>query len=105
MGARTNLDALLRGVLKKTTGKENLYFQPPSGYRLKYPCIVYSLSRIRNEHANDGVYTQHRFYTVTVIDQDPDSELEAAVSVLPKCAYDRRFVSDNLYHTTFTLYA
>lgn len=105
MEARPKTDELLRSVLRQTTGKENLYFQPPSGYKLKYPCIVYSLSRIRNKHANDGVYAQHLFYTVTVIDPDPDSKLMAAVSVLPKCAYDRQFVSDNLYHTTFTLYA
>lgn len=105
MEARLKTDALLRQVLREATGKENLYFQPPSGYKLKYPCIVYTLNRIRNDHANDRVYTQHPSYTVTVIDTDPDSKLMAAVSVLPKCAYDRQFVSDNLYHTTFTLYA
>lgn len=104
MGARQKADVLLRGVLEQATGKVNLYFQPPSGCRLNYPCIVYSMSRIRNEHANDGVYIQHPFYTVTVIDPDPDSKLVAAVSVLPKCACDRQFVSDNLYHTVFTLY-
>ncbi|MBS5309151.1 MAG: hypothetical protein KHY26_01225 [Faecalibacterium prausnitzii] len=71
---------------------------------MKYPCIVYSESRIQNRHANDKVYLQHPFYTVTVIDRDPDSKLKTAVSVLPKCAYDRSFISDGLYHTTFTIY-
>lgn len=104
METRRNLDTKLREVLREATGKENLYFQPPTGYKLKYPCIVYSESRIRNNHANNGVYIQHPFYTVTVIDSDPDSKLKAAISVLPKCAYDRCFVSDNLYHTTFTMY-
>ena len=65
---------------------------------------MYSESRRQNRHANNGVYAQYLFYTVTVIDSDPDSKLKAAVSVLPKCAYDRSFVSDNLYHTTFTIY-
>ena len=104
MEPRQKVDALLRNVLETTVGRANLYYQPPSGYRLKYPCILYSMSRLRNEHANDGVYIQHPFYTVTVIDTDPDSKLMAAVSILPKCAYDRQFVSDNLYHTVFTLY-
>lgn len=103
MEARQKADTLLRAVLEKTTGKVNLYYQPPSGYRLRYPCIVYSLNRIQNRHANDAVYLQHPSYTVTVIDTDPDSKLMAAVSVLPMCAYDRQFVSENLYHTTFTL--
>ena len=37
MEARLKLDALLRKVLREATGKENLYFQPPAGYKLKYP--------------------------------------------------------------------
>ena len=65
---------------------------------------MYSESRIQNRHANDKVYLQHPFYTVTVIDRDPDSKLKTAVSVLPKCACDRSFISDGLYHTTFTIY-
>lgn len=104
MEPRLKLDALLRKVLRQARKAENLYFQPPSGYRLKYPCVVYSESRIQNRHANDKVYLQHPFYTVTVIDRDPDSKLKTAVSVLPKCAYDRSFISDGLYHTTFTIY-
>lgn len=104
MEPRLKLDALLRKMLRQARKAENLYFQPPSGYRLKYPCIVYSESRIQNRHANDKVYLQHPFYTVTVIDRDPDSKLKTAVSVLPKCAYDRSFISDGLYHTTFTIY-
>ena len=41
---------------------------------------------------------------MTVMDKDPDSKIKAAVSVLPKCTYDRSFVSDGLYHTVFTIY-
>lgn len=104
MEPRLKLDALLRNVLRQARKAGNLYFQPPSGYRLKYPCIVYSEGRIQNRHANDKVYLQHPFYTVTVIDRDPDSKLKTAVSVLPKCAYDRSFISDGLYQTTFTIY-
>ena len=104
MDARLKVDALLREVLKENTASIHLYFQPKAGFQLQYPCIVYSESRIRNEHANDGVYIQRPHYTETVMDNDPDSKLKAAVSVLPKCAYDRCFVSENLYHTVFTTY-
>lgn len=52
MEPRLKLDALLRNVLRQARKAENLYFQPPSGYRLKYPCIVYSESRIQNRHAS-----------------------------------------------------
>lgn len=104
MEPRMKLDGILRNVLKENAKAVHLYFQPPSGYKLQYPCIVYSESRIRNNHANDGVYIQHPFYTVTVMDRDPDSKIKAAVSALPKCTYDRSFVSDGLYHTVFTIY-
>jgi hypothetical protein len=102
--ARLEADALLRKVLSENTDEVHLYFQPPSGYKLKYPCIVYSMSKIRNNTANDDVYIQHSFYTVTVIDSDPDSKIAAGLSRIPKCGFDRQFVSDNLYHTSFTLY-
>lgn len=104
MEARLKADTILRGVLEQNAVAVHLYFQPPSGFRLQYPCIVYSENRIRNNHANDGVYIQHPFYTVTVIDRDPDSRIKAAVAALPKCTYDRPFASDGLYHTVFTLY-
>lgn len=104
MEARLKLDALLRQVLKETAGVVHLYFQPPAGFQLKYPCIVYSENRVRNNHANDGVYIQHPFYTVTVIDKNPDSKIKAVVSALPKCTYDRPFIADGLYHTVFTIY-
>ena len=104
MEPRLRIDGILRNVLKENAKAVHLYFQPPAGFKLQYPCIVYSESRVRNNHANDGVYIQHPFYTVTVMDKDPDSKIKAAVSVLPKCAYDRSFVSDELYHTVFTIY-
>lgn len=104
MDARLKVDALLREVLKENTASIHLYFQPKARFQLQYPCIVYSESRIRNNHANDRVYIQHSFYTVTVMDRDPDSKIKAAVSALPKCTYDRSFVSDGLYHTVFTIY-
>lgn len=104
MEARQKVDALLRRLLEETAGVVNLYYQPTSNIRMKYPCITYSMNRIRNDHANDGVYAQHVSYTVTVIDPDPDSKIVAAVSALPKCRYDRHFVADGLYHTVFTLY-
>ena len=92
MEARLKVDTLLREVLKENGKSIHLYFQPKAGFQLQYPCIVYSETRIRNNHANNRVYIQHPFYTVTVMDKDPDSKIKAAVSVLPKCTYDRSFV-------------
>ena len=100
MVSRLNLQKMLESIL----GSRNAYFQPPESVKLKYPAIVYSLKRIDKSFANNVVYGQSRCYEVTVIDDDPDSELRDKVSALPKCTFDRCFKSDNLNHYVFTLY-
>lgn len=89
-----------------TTGQETTrtYFQPPSSVRMEYPAIVYKRNRIRNQFADNQVYLQDDEWEVTVIDEDPDSEIVRAVSQLPKCQHNRHFVVDNLNHDVFILY-
>lgn len=83
---------------------DNVYFQPPSNIKMEYPCIVYSRDRIDNVHGDNHVYNQKHRYQVTVIDEDPDSEITEKLSKFDKCRFDRRFVTDNLYHDVFSLY-
>lgn len=100
MDKRTKLQTLL----EETLGSRNVYFQPPSSVRIKYPAIVYSRSDIDNKHANNAVYLSDVRYQLTVIDEDPDSEIVAKVAQLPKCSFDRHYASDNLNHDVFTIY-
>lgn len=100
MGTRLELQALLEDIL----GSRNVYYQPPASVLMKYPAIVYSRYDIENFHANNRVYGQVNAYMVTVIDKNPDSEYVKKISMLPLCAYDRHYVSDNLNHDVFTLY-
>lgn len=99
MSNRLDLHEMLCDIL----GSRSVYFQPPESVRLVYPAIIYKLSNIRNRHANNRVYIQGDSYEVTVITDDPDSDIVRKISMLPNCRYDRGFVSDNLYHTVFTL--
>lgn len=85
-------------------GTRNAYFQPPASKRLSYPAIVYDIADRKNLHANDAVYKQDVAYEVTVIDEDPDSEIAKKVSMMPKCRWNRAFKSDNLNHEVYTLY-
>ena len=100
MNNRIELQSLLEDVL----GSRQVYFQPPANVAMKYPAIVYSRNRIDNTHANDEIYKQEISYSITVIDQNPDSEIVAKVSRLPMCRFDRHYKSDNLNHDVFTLY-
>ena len=94
----------LHELLCETLGSRQVYFQPPESVKMKYPAIVYSRNRIDNEHADDGVYIQSPSYSITVIDKNPDSEIVENISLLPRCRFDRHYISDNLNHDTFTIY-
>lgn len=85
-------------------GTRNVYFQPPEGFKMRYPAIVYELSGVPGLYANGGVYLTGRRYTVTAIDSDPDSSLVEKLAMLPTSRFDRHFKSDNLNHWVFTLH-
>jgi len=99
MGSRLDLHNLLLSI-----GGPNVYYQVPSSLTIKYPAIKYSVDRIENDHANDLVYHQEKSYSVTVMSTDADCDIVDKISRLPKCSFDRRFISDNIYHTIFNMY-
>lgn len=94
----------LHEILVNILGSRNVYFQPPESVKLKYPCIVYERSDIFSYKADNKKYLINKRYTVTVIDEDPDSELPDKLMQLDYCSFNRHFVSDNLNHDVFTIY-
>lgn len=100
MGQRDDLHELLVSAV----GSRNVYFQPPAGYQMSYPCIVYKREKIDTRFAANMPYTHMNRYSVTVIDQDPESPIPGRIAEFPMCVHDRQFVNDNLYHDVFTLY-
>ena len=100
MGTRLDLHALLVSILDS----RNVYYQPPNNLHMEYPAIVYEREDIENTFANNNVYTQGNVYSVTVIDEDPDSEIVQKVSKLPTAKFNRHFTSDNLNYDVFTLH-
>lgn len=100
MGTRQDLQSLFEDLL----GSRNVYFQPPETMKLKYPCIIYSLSDIYTRNADDRHYTMHKAYNVTVISRDPDNNIAKSILTLPRTRFDRRYVADNLYHDILTIY-
>lgn len=91
--------------LEEILGSANVYFQPPSGFRMSYPCFEYSLNRLDVKRANNGVYLMTNGYTVTLIYKDPDSELRNKVLMsFDHCSFNTHFTSDNLHHDVFEIY-
>ena len=100
MGTRHQLQDLLVSIL----GSKNVYFQPPPGFQMNYPCIVYGRESIKSVFANNSLYMFKVRYRVTYIDADPDSSVPALILELPLCSFDRHFKTSNLNHDVFTIY-
>ena len=93
----------LHNLLLKLAGP-NVYYQIPSNMKMKYPAVKYEREKIENNHADNMVYSQNTFYTITVISKDPDEPIVEKISKIPTCEYDRGYMIDNLYHTVFKIY-
>lgn len=85
--------------------EKNVYYQPPESIKLSYPCFLYSLSGGKKEQANNTMYLFIRRYDCTYITRNPEHEfIEKLLEHFKHISYDRRYVSDNLYHDAFTIY-
>lgn len=94
----------LHNKLVDILGSRNVYFNPPESLKMNYPCIRYSLGGIRKDSADDSSYMKHPYYTIVLIHKDPDNKIVDKILDMEKCTLDRPYVSDNLYHYTFTKY-
>lgn len=100
--ARTRLS--LHEVLCEILGSRNCHFSPPASIHLDYPCIIYRELSTDADHADNTKYKMMKRYSVTVIDEDPDSEIPDKVLLLPYCSSDRVYQVDGLNHFVFTLF-
>lgn len=100
MDNRPTLQTMLETLLES----RNVYNQPPASVKLKFPCIVYGLSDIVTKFADNNPYKLDKKYSLTYICTEPDDPFIEKLASLPKCEFDRSFVSDNLYHFVFTLF-
>ena len=94
----------LHEELCQVLGSRYVYFQPPESLKLNYPCIIYERYDIANTFADDIVYDSPRQYRVTVVDQNPDSEIVTKVSQMKTARFIRHHVVNNLNHDIFNIY-
>lgn len=94
----------LHNILLDILGLPYVYFQAPESYRLDFPCIMYKLGEIDSIHANDKRYLNMKRYLVTIVDEDPDSEIPDKLLELPYCKFEDHFAKDDLNHYIFSLY-
>lgn len=98
MAPRLELHQLLEAIT------EHVYFQPPTNIQLQYPCIIYKRDFADTKFADDLPYTHTKRYMITVIDQDPDSEIPDKVAAMPRSLFNRFYTADNLNHDVYVVY-
>lgn len=103
--ASTDRRIKLHNKLVEVLGSRNVYFQPPSKEKLKFPCIIYHKSIGRNFNADNKTYIFVDSYDIKVIDSDPDSELPyKMMDSFERIRRERPYSADGLYHYPFVLY-
>lgn len=100
--AKTRLT--LQCLLEETLGSSNVYYSPPSGLNMKYPCIKYNLVNADVDSADNLPFIIRKRYTLIYISADPDSVIVESLLQLPYCSFDRTYTSNNLTHFVFTIY-
>jgi hypothetical protein len=103
MADRLKLDSELSKIL----GSRNLYYQPPSNIKMKYPCFVYSLSDPTIKYADNSTYFYINHYQVIYIDSNPDNVsiiIGKMLGTFDRISVNTPYVADNLNHCPFNLY-
>ena len=97
--------AELQTELETFLGSRNVYFQPPESIKIKYPCIMYNYANPDIDYANNYIYFHMKCYEVTIVDEDPDSELpDKLLYAFQYIKPGRVYPADHLWHFTFKLY-
>lgn len=94
----------LHNRLCEIVGVKKCYYSPPTGLNMEYPCICYDLANPNIIHADNIPYFITLQWTITVIDENPDSPIASQFFTMPGCSFDRKFKSDDLNHFVFSLY-
>lgn len=86
----------LQKIFEDLLGSRNVYFQPPSNFKMKYPCIRYTLRDLDTRTGNNKPYTLDKSYEVTYIDPDPDSDIPEKLAMMPMTGFMRSYIIDGL---------
>lgn len=91
-------------LLKKAVDHNRVYFQPPENLKIGYPAVIFHLSKIKLDHADDVPYKGAREYSVTLITNEPEPEVLDEILKIPYTTLDTTYTADGMNHFVFTTY-
>lgn len=71
---------------------------------MSYPAIVYHPDFEVRKFADNSTYDLVDRYQLTIIDQDPDSAIRAAVRRMRLITFERWFATEDLNHWIYSLH-
>lgn len=103
---RLEIHELLCKILGCPTEGEDLrcYYDPPPNIHMNYPAIVYHLSNVDTDYANNKPHRVTPIFMCTLISRNPALDIFQKLLWLPKASFNRSYISDNLVHRVFTIY-
>lgn len=103
---QTKFETFTEEYVKEGDKTKHVYFDPPVGIQLEFPCIVYRESRPVLFHADNAKYLHFQHWTVTTMTDDPEAlDLAPKVQELPHCSLDSPpYRMNGLVHHVFSLY-
>lgn len=99
-------EAFTAKYVKAGDKTKHVYFNPPTGFQMEYPCIVYEESRPTNYHADNVRYFHFPRWKVTTMTKDPEAlDLAPQVEEMPRCTLvSSPYRADGIVHHVFELY-
>ena len=91
-------------LLQKAVDHNRVYFQPPENLKIGYPAVIFHLSKVKLDHADDVPYKGAREYSVTLITNEPEPEVLDEILKIPYTTLDTTYISDGMNHFVFTTY-
>ena len=100
-----NLRLDLHNRLVEILGNNNVYYQPPAGISISYPCVVYNFDDDTTLHANDKPYWKYYTFKATLITKNPEpSEFMDRMAAMKYASFERHYTADNLHHFSYTIH-
>ena len=95
----------LQNKLEAALGSRNVYFQPPESLKMNYPAIVYELTDIITDKADNKNYINAHRYTITLMHNNPDNVLkDDLLGAFEYISFDNFYTKDGLNHYVYDLY-
>lgn len=86
-------------------GRGPVYFQPPNGAKITYPCIIYNIGGGDSMYADNNNYHFTYQWEIKYLDTKPINDVvKKIMDEFQMVRFNRRYVNDHINHDVIILY-